>query len=177
MKQVQLCWPACLVLCLVVFSHHADAGAQVQCPDKCSPQKTGVKTLAELTHTACHASTKFVFEVTVENMESSLTTDAYNISMLEVFKYGADDPMDQERIFISVPSCKSQLGLKPGNNYLIMGQASSIKQVAGKYYYMFDEHTWLQYWPTDVQGQSDAYKNQYDNLEQFRNDMSFGCKS
>ncbi|KAL2086312.1 hypothetical protein ACEWY4_017371 [Coilia grayii] len=177
MQRADLWWPACLALCLLLFSEHANASAKIQCPEKCSPQKTGVKSLATLYKEACVAATKFVFEVTLENMESTLSTDAYNMSILEAFIYGDDNAMGEERVFISRPSCKSGLSLQAGKNYLIMGQDSSIKKVAGKYHYVFDDNTWVQYWPTYDEGQTTTYKPQYDNLEQFRSDMNFGCKN
>ncbi|XP_031418068.1 complement C3-like [Clupea harengus] len=175
--RLDLQWLACLALCLAVFSTHANADARIKCPETCSPQKTGVRTLAELSKTACIKSTEFVFEVQVENAESSLHTDAYNMTILEVLKNGMDSPQGENRVFISRPSCKQKLDLKTGKTYLIMGNGNSIKKVAGRYHYLFDEQTWVQYWPTDTEGATKQFQTQYNNLEQFRNDMFYGCKS
>ncbi|KAG5278146.1 hypothetical protein AALO_G00095690 [Alosa alosa] len=169
-------WLAALALCLVVLSPHADADDRVKCPEKCSPQKAGVRSLAELAKEACSKSMKFAYQVQVENVESTSSTDAYNVTVLESFKEGGvEDPIDETRVFLSRPTCKTNLNLKTGGIYLIMGK--NAQQVAGKYHYLFDDHTWVQYWPTDAEGTTNTYKNQYDNLEQFRQDMEFGCKS
>uniref|UniRef100_A0A8C4BK21 NTR domain-containing protein n=1 Tax=Denticeps clupeoides TaxID=299321 RepID=A0A8C4BK21_9TELE len=93
-----------------------------------------------------------------------------------VSRAGTDaEAYGEQRVFISRSACRSDLELEPGKTYLVMGEAESVKELKGSYHYVFGEHTWLEYWPTEEEGKSAAHKARLENARLFY--TAYGCNN
>ncbi|XP_028821310.1 complement C3-like [Denticeps clupeoides] len=172
-------WWTLLLLALHALSLSAEASSaatSIDCPEKCSPQRRGVSDISALSSQACKPSIDYVYKVRVEDSEKTMHTDGYRLTVEEVLKPGTDaEAYGEQRVFISRSACRSDLELEPGKTYLVMGEAESVKELKGSYHYVFGEHTWLEYWPTEEEGKSAAHKARLESLQQLLQDMDFGC--
>ncbi|KAF4118184.1 complement C3-like [Onychostoma macrolepis] len=88
-------------------------------------------------------------------MNLTQDTDTCTLKVEKVLKEGTDDDVDGEvRQFLARPSCREHLGLVEGKSYLIMGKSVDLPDIGGRLQYVFGEHTWLEYWPTSEESQS-----------------------
>uniref|UniRef100_A0A672HAI9 NTR domain-containing protein n=1 Tax=Salarias fasciatus TaxID=181472 RepID=A0A672HAI9_SALFA len=61
-------------------------------------------------------------------------------------------PMGKLRSFLSHQHCRGAVGLQKGKTYLIMGSKTF------PFWYMLDEKTWVEYWPTTEECQTDEHR-------------------
>ncbi|XP_073327884.1 complement C3-like isoform X4 [Pagrus major] len=102
-----------------------------------------------------------VFKVRVENFIDGLSTDIYTARIVQVIKEGSGVRlMGKPVTFISHPHCRAALDLRPGKTYLIMGGSKEIHkdEQSRSYQYVPSERTWIEYWPTDAECQTAAYR-------------------
>ncbi|XP_047433324.1 complement C3-like isoform X2 [Mugil cephalus] len=102
---------------------------------------------------------EFVYKVRLDEFVPELSTDSYKMHVVQVIKEGSFDvgPLGKKRTFLSFQHCRESLGLKQGKTYLVMGSSKDIRRDDKKqsYYYMFGEGTWVEYWPTTEECQTD----------------------
>ncbi|KAG7223749.1 hypothetical protein INR49_026431 [Caranx melampygus] len=107
--------------------------------------------------------TDYIYKVRVEEYGNATSTDAYKMLILDVIMYGRVDlnPKQRLRTFLSLPSCKEPLGLSVGKTYLIMGTSKDIYKVNNneRYEYILGESTWIEYWPTEPECQTEEHKD------------------
>ncbi|XP_042256193.1 complement C3-like isoform X2 [Thunnus maccoyii] len=134
--------------------------------ENCSMQKkegiTNHQRTAKLCETTPTSTIDFGYKVRVENSEYVGSTDIYTMRILEVIKEGSSDvgPQGKLRAFLSYPHCRKALDLKPNKTYLIMGTSKDIfyDDQEESYQYVLGERTWIEYWPTNADCQTAAYR-------------------
>ncbi|MEQ2316471.1 hypothetical protein AMECASPLE_032825 [Ameca splendens] len=101
----------------------------------------------------------FVYQVIVESFSENYTTDSYSVRILKVFKQGTTDesPQGKRRTFLTYQHCREALDLKPSKSYLIMGSSSYIYKDDSLYQYVIGETTWVEYWPTPEECETEKY--------------------
>uniref|UniRef100_H3DL28 Complement component c3a, duplicate 5 n=1 Tax=Tetraodon nigroviridis TaxID=99883 RepID=H3DL28_TETNG len=130
--------------------------------------------------TSSNAKTDFVYKVQVDDFYEDLSTDVYTMSILESIKEGSYDvgPQGKQRVFLGFPNCRKSIGLVKGKTYLIMGLSTDIykDEKNQMYQYVLGERTWIEYWPTVAECQTDEYRptclGMEDMVAQYR---LFGC--
>uniref|UniRef100_A0A672J8N7 NTR domain-containing protein n=1 Tax=Salarias fasciatus TaxID=181472 RepID=A0A672J8N7_SALFA len=76
-------------------------------------------------------------------------------------------PMGKLRSFLSHQHCRGAVGLQKGKTYLIMGS----------FWYMLDEKTWVEYWPTTDECQTDEHRPSYSGLKHVVDQFQvFSCR-
>uniref|UniRef100_A0A672HAZ1 NTR domain-containing protein n=1 Tax=Salarias fasciatus TaxID=181472 RepID=A0A672HAZ1_SALFA len=93
-------------------------------------------------------------------------------------------PMGKLRSFLSHQHCRGAVGLQKGKTYLIMGSSQDIPPVflAGcfplfRFWYMLDEKTWVEYWPTTEECQTDEHRPSCSGLEHMVDQFQvFSCR-
>ncbi|XP_042256198.1 complement C3-like [Thunnus maccoyii] len=134
--------------------------------ENCSMQKkegiTNHQRTAKLCETTPTSTIDFGYKVRVENFEHVGSTDIYTMQILEVIKEGSSDvdPEGKLRAFLSYPHCRDALDLEPDKTFLIMGTSKDIfyDDQEESYQYVLGERTWIEYWPTNADCQTAAYR-------------------
>uniref|UniRef100_A0A672GB00 Complement component c3a, duplicate 5 n=1 Tax=Salarias fasciatus TaxID=181472 RepID=A0A672GB00_SALFA len=133
--------------------------------ENCSMQKMGKISNDERTAKICEATLtskiEFAYKVQLEEMVADLSTDSYTMRILDVIKEGNTDigPMGKLRTFLSYQHCREALGLQKGKTYLIMGSSKDIhRDDQEQTYYVLGERTWVEYWPTRAECQTDEHR-------------------
>uniref|UniRef100_A0A8C4HKE0 Anaphylatoxin-like domain-containing protein n=1 Tax=Dicentrarchus labrax TaxID=13489 RepID=A0A8C4HKE0_DICLA len=81
-------------------------------------------------------------------------------------------PRGKQRTFLSPMHCRQALDLREGKTYLIMGTSKDIK-----YLYVLGERTWIEYWPSEAECQTEEYGNTCRGLEALEQGYGlFGCQ-
>uniref|UniRef100_A0A3Q2ZVH3 Complement C3-like n=1 Tax=Kryptolebias marmoratus TaxID=37003 RepID=A0A3Q2ZVH3_KRYMA len=94
--------------------------------ENCSMQKSGQISNDERTTKICESTeTSKIEYVMVEGINFELSTDTYQMRIVEVIKEGSIDvgPAGKLRTFLSYQHCREALGLKKDKTYLIMGSS------------------------------------------------------
>ncbi|XP_036954098.1 complement C3-like [Acanthopagrus latus] len=102
-----------------------------------------------------------VLKVRVENFTDGLSIDIYTARIVQVIKEGSGSHfLGKPFRFISHPHCRAALDLRPGKTYLIMAGSKDIHrdEQSRSYQYAPSERTWIEYWPTDAECQTAAYR-------------------
>uniref|UniRef100_A0A8C2CDQ4 Complement component c3a, duplicate 4 n=1 Tax=Cyprinus carpio TaxID=7962 RepID=A0A8C2CDQ4_CYPCA len=82
----------------------------------------------------------------------------------------------EQRTFALQISCKEALNLKPGESYLIMGQADDVQLEGRIGQYALGERTWLEFWPSLEESKTSAeLKEKYNGMLSLQQDLRFGC--
>ncbi|XP_029941660.1 complement C3-like [Salarias fasciatus] len=139
----------------------------------CSLQKKGKISNDERSAKICEATltnkTEFAYKVQLEETVADLSTDTYTVRILDVIKEGNTDvgPMGKLRSFLSHQHCRGAVGLQKGKTYLIMGSSQDIRRhdQGQTFWYMLDEKTWVEYWPTADECQTDEHRPSCSGLE------------
>ncbi|XP_042370224.1 complement C3-like, partial [Plectropomus leopardus] len=123
----------------------------------------------------------FAYKVRVEEFADGLSTDIYTVRVLEVIKEGTFDvgPLNKLRTFLSYPHCRESLDLAESKIYLIMGTSKDIHRddVDQTYQYVLGERTWIEYWPTDAECQTDEHRPTCLGMEEMVQQYQlFGCQ-
>uniref|UniRef100_A0A3P8SLS1 Complement component c3a, duplicate 5 n=1 Tax=Amphiprion percula TaxID=161767 RepID=A0A3P8SLS1_AMPPE len=116
------------------------------------------------------------------SFKDALSTDIYTVRVLEVVKEGTTDvgPQNQLRTFLSYQHCREALDLKQNKTYLIMGTSKDIhtaKENISLFQYVLGERTWIEYWPTVAECQTDEYRATCLGIEELVLQYTiFGCE-
>ncbi|PWA14974.1 hypothetical protein CCH79_00014289 [Gambusia affinis] len=157
--------------------------------ENCSKQrKEGLSNdnrLAKACESSESSKIDFVYKVVVEDFSGNYTSDSYTVRILQTYKKGTTDesPQGKYRTFLSYKHCREALDLKPSKTYLIMGSSSDIHIVGTSYRYIIGETTWVEYWPTTEECQTDIHysvcsdlENMEDQLLHFGLNMGSECR-
>ncbi|XP_035993189.1 complement C3 [Fundulus heteroclitus] len=160
--------------------HHNDGYLCAE--ENCSKQKKEKINNDERTNKACESTESskidFVYKVIVEDVFNNYTTDTYSMRILETFKLGSTDvaPKDKLRLFLGYQHCREALGLQPSKTYLIMGSSSNIRIIGTSFQYILGETTWVEYWPTTEECQTDKHRPTCMGMELLEEQIEdFGC--
>eukprot|EP00066_Takifugu_rubripes_P006969 XP_003972135.1 PREDICTED: complement C3-like [Takifugu rubripes] len=161
-------------------------GEQCTCAEEnCSLQQKGKISNHVRTEKSCEttATSKidYVYKVRVEQFKADLSTDVYTMRILEVIKSGTSDvaPQGKMRPFLSYQHCRESLGLTKGKTYLLMGSSKDIhRDDRGQtFQYVLGERTWVEYWPTDPECQSEQHRPTCLGMEELQQQYQlFGCQ-
>uniref|UniRef100_A0A8D0A9C0 Complement C3-like n=1 Tax=Sander lucioperca TaxID=283035 RepID=A0A8D0A9C0_SANLU len=88
------------------------------------------------------------------------------------------DPQDKQRTFLRYPHCRKSLDLETGKTYLIMGTSKDIdKDDHRSYQYVLGERTWIEYWPTEAECQTQEHRITCLGMEEMVQQYQFfGCQ-
>ncbi|KAM7418855.1 hypothetical protein PAMA_016129 [Pampus argenteus] len=133
---------------------------------RCSIQKKTNISNDQLTAKSCESTPinkiDFVYKVKVAEFTDGFSTDIYTMQVLQVIKEGSDDesPQGKLRTFLSYPLCREALDLGKGKTFLIMGTSEDIYRddPTQSYQYVFSESTWIEYWPTEAECQTEEHR-------------------
>ncbi|XP_047433333.1 complement C3-like isoform X2 [Mugil cephalus] len=144
-----------LTLCL----HGECACAEEDCTMQKKEGITNDLRTAKVCESTETSKVEFVYKVRLDEFVPELSIDVYKMHVVEVIKEGSFDvgSHGKKRMFLSFQHCRESLGLKQGKTYLVMGSSKDIRRDDKKqtYYYMFGEGTWVEYWPTTEECQTD----------------------
>ncbi|XP_051240257.1 complement C3 [Dicentrarchus labrax] len=148
--------------------------------ENCSMQKKGNIDNDDRTAKACESTetTKidFMYKVELQKFEDGLSTDVYTMRVLKVIKEGTTDvgPQGKLRTFFSYLECRQALDLRTGKTYLVMGTSKDIYK---EYQYVLGERTWIEYWPSEAECQTEEYGSTCRGIEELEQQYGlFGCQ-
>ncbi|XP_032389195.1 complement C3 [Etheostoma spectabile] len=153
--------------------------------ENCSMQNkdkiTNDQRTAKVCETTQTSRIDFVYKVRLDNFTEDLSTDIFTVKVLKVIKEGTLDvgPLNKQRTFISYPHCRESLDLGTGKTYLIMGTSKDIHRddQHQSFQYGFGERTWIEYWPTEAECQTEEHRMTCLGMEEMVNQYQlFGCQ-
>ncbi|CAK6977741.1 complement C3-like, partial [Scomber scombrus] len=121
----------------------------------------------------------FAYKVRVDGRKDSGTTDVYSMRVVQVIKEGTSDvgPLDKDRLFLSYPRCRVALGLQVNKTFLIMGPSRDISRDDKTYQYVLGEGSWIEYWPTGAECQTQEHRLTCLGIEDMAQEYTFfGCQ-
>ncbi|KAL7845320.1 hypothetical protein AOLI_G00235120 [Acnodon oligacanthus] len=126
---------------------------------------------------ACELGLDYVYKVKVVKTDLSPYTDYYTMKIEQVLKEGTDAGVEgQERSFMGHANCRESFGIEEGKTYLIMGHSVDLPKIGGRLQYILGEQTWIEYWPTREEGQTQTYREKYVGITGLAGYLtSFGC--
>uniref|UniRef100_A0A8C1JE12 Uncharacterized protein n=1 Tax=Cyprinus carpio TaxID=7962 RepID=A0A8C1JE12_CYPCA len=88
----------------------------------------------------------------------------------------------ERRMFLSHASCRTGLGLREGQEYLIIGPITDVwhaGSTSNKYVYMLGKDTWVEHWPSESEcGAGSTLKVKCGELKSFAKDLTEkGCQT
>ncbi|KAG7316103.1 hypothetical protein KOW79_020969 [Hemibagrus wyckioides] len=149
-----------------------------QCAEEnCSIQKKRNIAEGDRENTACEAGMDYVYKVKFIRVDQRPNTDYYEMKIEDVLKEGTDhDVHDKMRTFMGHANCRESFGFVEGKSYLIMGHSVDLPRIDDKLQYILGEQTWIEYWPTDQEGQTAAYRSQHIGITALSQMLKdFGC--
>ncbi|XP_041789937.1 complement C3-like [Chelmon rostratus] len=154
----------------------ADAMCAMQRKDRIFNNERTAKA-AQVTPTS---RTDFVYKVRLEKFTGSLSTDVYTARIVEVLKGGSYDMglLGKLCTFVSYPHCRGALALRIGKTYLIMGASKDITrdQQRQSYQYVLGENTWIEYWPTAAECQTERHRRTCLGMKELVRHTLFECR-
>ncbi|XP_066516755.1 complement C3-like isoform X2 [Hoplias malabaricus] len=143
--------------------------------ENCSLQKKRKFEEKDREKKACDMN--YVYKVKVVKTDLSPNTDYYTMKIEQVLKKGTDAVVEgQERSFMGHSNCRESFAFEDGKSYLIMGQSAVLPKKGGRPQYILGEKTWIEYWPTSMEGQTQEYKEKYVGITGLAvNLMIYGC--
>ncbi|XP_068448641.1 complement C3-like [Clinocottus analis] len=153
--------------------------------ENCSMQKKDKVSNDQRTNKICETEVNnkidFAYKVILEEFKNEVSTDVYTVRVKKVLKEGSSDvgPLNKLRTFLSYPHCRESLDLIKGKEYLIMGASTDIHRDDREqsYQYTLGERTWIEYWPTDAEGQTEEYRIPYFGIREMESQYeTFGCQ-
>ncbi|XP_070846556.1 complement C3-like [Chaetodon trifascialis] len=151
----------------------------------CTMQRKGNISNDERTAKSCESTPlshiDFVYKVKVEKCTSSLSTDIYTARVVEVIREGSYDVAAQGtlRTFLSYSHCRTALDLRTEKTYLIMGSSKETirDEQSLLYHYVLGESTWIEYWPTEDECQTEEHRHTCLGMEELVAQFTvFGCQ-
>ncbi|XP_077057468.1 complement component c3a, duplicate 6 [Siphateles boraxobius] len=145
--------------------------------ENCSLQKKHHIKESQRADKACAPGVDYVYKTRVVGKQLSLQADIYNMTIEQVLKEGTDQAVEgQTRSFLAHPYCREFLEFEEGKTYLIMGQTTSLPRIGGRLRYNLGEQTWIEYWPTQEEAQTEKYKDKYVGIAALAHQLfNFGC--
>nr|QGH45423.1 complement system-related protein C3a.3 [Cyprinus carpio] len=153
-------------------------GDLCQCAEEnCSYQKKNHIGDEERFNRACEAGMDYVYKVKVVGMDLQQDADIYDLEVEQVLKEGTDvDVEGKRRPFLARPTCRNHLGLVKDKSYLIMGRSVDLPDLGGSLQYIFGEQTWIEYWPTRKESQTQEHRDRYIGISDLQNSLlKEGC--
>nr|BAA88901.1 complement component C3 [Paralichthys olivaceus] len=153
--------------------------------ENCSMQKKGKISNDQRIEKSCETTPTskidFVYKVRLEEFTDGGSTDIYTMRILEGIKEGSYDvaPQGKLRTFLSYQHCRESLDLGKGKMYLIMGTSKDIHRddQNESYHYVLGERTWIEYWPTEAECQTEEHRPTCLGLQQMvQQYLLFGCQ-
>ncbi|XDV16070.1 hypothetical protein PO909_015936 [Leuciscus waleckii] len=142
----------------------ADGAIYRLCKENCTYQKKNIKEeqVYKRMSKSCGSGMSYVYKVSVDKMDLAQDSDIYHLKVDQVLKEGTDDDVEGKvRPFLGRPGCRESLGLEQGKSYLIIGKSTDLPRLGGTLHYIFEEDTWVEYWPTREESQTGEYRDQY----------------
>ncbi|XP_023190444.1 complement C3-like [Xiphophorus maculatus] len=152
--------------------------------ENCSMQKKGQISNDERTAKICESTEtskiEFAYKARVEKTDFEVATDSYIMTIVQVIKEGSTDvgPLGRLRSFLSYQHCRDALSLEKGKTYLIMGSSKDIHRDDQKqgFQYVLGERTWIEYWPSEVECQTEEHRPTCVGIEEMVNEyLIFSC--
>ncbi|KAF7689262.1 hypothetical protein HF521_012615 [Silurus meridionalis] len=143
---------------------------------ECAEEKQYIKD-SERELKACDSDFSYVYKVKVVEMNLNPNTDFYIMEIEQILREGIDrvEPGNQ-RTFMGHADCRSAFNFVKGKSYLLMGQRSNLLKEDSRLLYILGEKTWIEYWPTSVEGQTDEYKETHQGITALVNALLIiGC--
>ncbi|XP_072240559.1 complement C3-like [Leuresthes tenuis] len=151
--------------------------------ESCTKQRKENIENTQRTAKACESTATskidFVYKVTMANFKAEENTDMYTMRISKVIKVGTNDPTpaDKLRRFISYQHCRKALDLTVTKTYLIMGSSSDIYKDDDSFQYLLGENTWVEYWPTIAECQTEEYRPTCLGIQNLERQIEvFGCE-
>ncbi|XDV16087.1 hypothetical protein PO909_015940 [Leuciscus waleckii] len=150
-------------------------GDMCQCAEEnCTYQKKNIKEkqVYERMNKSCGSGMSYVYKVSVDKMDLAQDSDIYHLKVDQVLKEGTDEDVDGKvRLFLGRFGCRESLGLEQGKSYLIIGQSTDLPRLGGTVHYIFEEDTWVEYWPTREESQTGEYRDQYIGISKLQDKL------
>ncbi|XP_066516756.1 complement C3-like [Hoplias malabaricus] len=145
--------------------------------ENCSLQKKEKIEEKDRQKKACEIGMDYVYKVKVVKTDLSPYSDYYTMKIEQVLKEGTDAGVEgQERSFMGHSNCRESFAFEVGKSYLIMGQSAVLPKKDKRLQYILGEQTWIEYWPTSREGQTQKYREKYVGITGLANNlMTFGC--
>nr|QGH45421.1 complement system-related protein C3a.1-2 [Cyprinus carpio] len=117
-----------------------------------------------------------VYKAVVLREREDALTIYYDVRIELALKTGPEINVEgEQRTFALQISCKEALNLKPGESYLIMGQADDVQLEGRIGQYALGERTWLEFWPSLEESKtSTELKEKYNGMLSLQQDLRFG---
>ncbi|KAA0721782.1 Complement C3 [Triplophysa tibetana] len=150
----------CIMNCFkfLLYIIHLDA-------ENCSLQKKTKVSEDVRSDKACEARMDYVYKVKVVDMKLTKHSDTYNMSVEQVLKEGTDAAVEgMIREFLAHPNCRTALGIEKDKTYLIMGKSTDLPILEARLQYILGEQTWIEYWPTREESQTQEHRERYTGL-------------
>ncbi|KAJ3596177.1 hypothetical protein NHX12_002586 [Muraenolepis orangiensis] len=111
------------------------------------------------------AKIDYVYKVHMESFDDDSSIDTYKMRIEILIKEGYSH-------------CRESLSLKPGSSYLLMGTLEDTEETVGNgFQYVLGERTWIEYWPSDPECQTDQHGPTCQGLEDLQDQMmNTGCR-
>ncbi|XP_067272244.1 complement component c3b, tandem duplicate 2 [Pseudorasbora parva] len=110
--------------------------------------------------------------------------DQYEMEIVQVIKEGTEEGLNEKerRMFLSHASCRTGLGLREGQDYLIIGPIADVWQAgstSNRYVYTLGKDTWVERWPAESEcGAGSALQLKCGELKSFATALTeSGCQS
>ncbi|XP_067272243.1 complement C3-like [Pseudorasbora parva] len=110
--------------------------------------------------------------------------DQYEMEIVQVIKEGTEEGLNEKerRMFLSHASCRTGLGLREGQDYLIIGPIADVWQAgstSNRYVYTLGKDTWVERWPAESEcGAGSALQLKCGELKSFAKALTeSGCQS
>ncbi|XP_065126726.2 complement C3-like isoform X1 [Paramisgurnus dabryanus] len=155
-------------------------GDLCQCAEEnCSYQNKNKVKEEDRLEKACEAGMDYVYKVTVVAMNLAKHSDVYKMKVEQVLKEGTDEGVEgKERDFLAHPNCRKSLGFQEGKSYLLMGKSTDLPKLEARIQYILGEQTWIEYWPTRTESQTEEYSERYLGISVLANKLfKEGCST
>ncbi|XP_016110605.1 complement C3-like [Sinocyclocheilus grahami] len=110
--------------------------------------------------------------------------DQYEMAIVQVIKEGTEEGLNEQerRTFLSHASCRPGLGLREGQDYLIIGPITDVWHAGGtsnKYVYTLGKDTWVERWPSESEcGAGSTLEEKCGALKSFEKALTeSGCQT
>ncbi|XP_030063429.1 complement C5 [Microcaecilia unicolor] len=127
---------------------------------------------------ACLKDTVYAYKVKIVSSVEDGSFVKYTATIQDIYKKGESFvKTNTEVVFIKKRSC-SDIALNDGNQYLIMGKEGLQIQVlfSFRYEYPLDSMTWIEWWPTEADCDTEMCKTFVNTLDDFSESvLLFGC--
>uniref|UniRef100_A0A672MF95 NTR domain-containing protein n=1 Tax=Sinocyclocheilus grahami TaxID=75366 RepID=A0A672MF95_SINGR len=104
--------------------------------------------------------------------------DQYEMGIVQVIKEGTST-RNEKRMFLSHASCRTGLGLRVGQDYLIIGPITDVWHAGSTYVYTLGKDTWVEHWPSESEcGAGSTLKVKCGELKSFAQALTkSGCQT